>query len=419
MKLARLGVCGVAVVLFAPAIGVAQEVAAAPMGREEAIARALAASPEVEASGAAVAAAEAGLRQAGRRPNPTLDIMTENVIGTGPFQGLDRAETTFTYSQPLEFGGDRAARRHVAEHDLDAAKLTAEARRLDLIRDVERAFVDAQAAEALRKIAEERLETSRALAAAIDRRVAAARDPLMAESRAQAQLASVEAGAVSARAVAVASRARLASFWGEADHGAIELPSFNVMRPPILDGGATAPELALATLEEERAEARIDLERARARPDPTVHLGARRFTDGDESAAVFGVTLPLSVFDRRTGSIAQARSELDRSRHERAARARARDRDMAALLAQLDIAKTEIAALDERALPRAEEALSRARAGYSMGAFSYLDLFDAQRVLTDARERRVSALRTYHLAEAELARLTGARAPIPFQELLR
>jgi cobalt-zinc-cadmium efflux system outer membrane protein len=419
MMVSRFGV-GVAIaVLASPAAATAQDRAMAPMTREAAIARALAASPEIEAASASIVAAEAGLRQASRRPNSTLDILTENVVGSGPFRGADRAETTFTYSQPLELGGDHRARRHVAEHDLDAAKLTAEARRLDLIRDVEAAFVGAQAASALLSIAEERLETSRALAKAVERRVAAARDPLMAESRAQGQLASVEADTVSARAMAVMARARLASFWGESDPGAIDLVSFDALRAPVPDAGGSAPEAALAQLDEERADARIGLERARALPDPTIHVGARRFSQDGESAAIVGVTVPLSIFDRRTGAIAQARADRERARYDRAARERARGREVASLVAQLDIAKTEVAALDDLVLPRAKEALARARDGYALGAFSYLDLFDAQRALTDARQRRVSALRTYHLAEADLARLTGARASMPFQEFLK
>ena len=54
--------------------------------------------------------------------------------------------------------------------------------------------------------------------------------------------------------------------------------------------------------------------------------------------------------------------------------------------------------------------MERAREGYAMGGFSYLDVLEAQRALTDARMRRISALRSYHRAEAALARIAGARA---------
>src|SRR3546814_10661609 len=49
-------------------------------------------------------------RQARTRPNPSIGILTENVAGSSPYRGIDRAETTLQYSQPLEIGGKRSAR---------------------------------------------------------------------------------------------------------------------------------------------------------------------------------------------------------------------------------------------------------------------------------------------------------------------
>src|SRR3546814_21081478 len=35
--------------------------------------------------------------QARARPNPTIGILTENVAGSSPYRGIDRAETTLQY----------------------------------------------------------------------------------------------------------------------------------------------------------------------------------------------------------------------------------------------------------------------------------------------------------------------------------
>lgn len=61
-------------------------------------------------------------------------------------------------------------------------------------------------------------------------------------------------------------------------------------------------------------------------------------------------------------------------------------------------------------IPASEEALERAREGYAMGGFSYIDVLDAQRALVDARMRRINALRSHHRANASLERLTGQSA---------
>ena len=76
----------------------------------------------------------------------------------------------------------------------------------------------------------------------------------------------------------------------------------------------------------------------------------------------------------------------------------------------MNIAAREIVAIDERLIPAAEEAVERAREGYNQGGFSYLDVLDAQRVLSTARLQRISALDSYHRARTALKRLLGGYA---------
>ncbi|TPW05080.1 MAG: cobalt-zinc-cadmium resistance protein CzcC, partial [Alphaproteobacteria bacterium] len=368
------------------------------------------------AAGASERAAEAGVAQAGRRPNPTVEVLSENVSGSGPYSSLDRAETTVSFSQPLELGGDRHARRTLAERDLATARLSSVIRRLDLFEEVEVAFVEAQAAQARCVVAEERLGVARGLAEAVARRVGAARDPLMAGARAQTRLAEAEIEAEAARRGAEAAMARLASYWGSGAER-IDLASFERMADRPLSSGADAPDLALATAEEERAKARIEIERARGVPDPNLQAGWRRFSDTDDTALTFGVSIPLQLWDRNSGGVSRARAERDRAGFETRARAQALARQQATLATQRAGARHEVEALDARVIPNAEEALRLAHQGYSRGAFSYLDVLEAQRSVSDARLRRIAALRTYHLAEAALARLTGAHADVaPVQE---
>lgn len=387
----------------------AAQAPSAPLTREDAIARALGDDPGVGAADAARLAAEAGARQAGRWANPTLDILQENVSGSGPYRGSDRAETTYSFRQPLHLGGDRGARRRLAESELDTARVGAGVRRADLIEEVEHAFIDAQAADAALVVAEERLTVARELAAAVDRRVRAARDPLMAGSRAEARLAEAEVEAEAARHTALAARARLASYWGGTGDFALEHASFEMLAARESDANDRAPDLALADADTARAAALVDVERARAIPDLDLQAGWRQFSERDETALVFGLSVPLQIWDRNGAGVARARAESARAGYERAARERALTREQAMLATQSDTARREVAALDARIIPASERALAQAREGYAMGGFSYIDVLDAQRALVDARLRRISALRSFHRAEASIARLGGAR----------
>lgn len=431
---ALLGLACAAIYAAAPeAYAQAQEPV---LTRSDAISRALGDDPRIGAATAATSAAEAGARQAGRRLNPSLDLQRENLEGSGPYRSSERAETTYSLSQRLELGGDRAARLALAERDLDATRLGADIKRLDIIEEVEAAYIDAQAAEASRLIAEERLLVAEDLSSAVRRRVAAARDPLLAGSRAEAQLGEVKIETLAARRTADAARARLASYWAGSPAFKVDMGSFSRF---IADAGTAddsgglrgrlagaggqyegaSPDMALAEIERDRASARIGVERARVIPDPDVRMGWRRFSEDDETAFVFGFSVPIGIWDRNADGVARAQADSRRVELEASARQRAISRERARLTAQLDSARLEIEALDASVLPHSEQALTRARDGYVQGGFSYLDVLEAQRALTNARMRRIAALRSYHLADAALARVAGARAGVALQETQR
>lgn len=63
----------------------------------EALAKAAGADPTLAGSDARLAAAQANLRQAGVRPNPTLGVELENFAGAGAYSLLDRTEATVSY----------------------------------------------------------------------------------------------------------------------------------------------------------------------------------------------------------------------------------------------------------------------------------------------------------------------------------
>ncbi|MEQ1490181.1 MAG: TolC family protein, partial [Terricaulis sp.] len=185
--------------------------AAQALTLEDAIARAVEADPGLQAAAAGVDAARGGLRQARVRPNPELSAEVENFNGEGELRGFDGAETTFSLSQEVELGGRRGARVQLADRELHGAELERVVRGLDLIRDVQIAYFDALAAGQLVIIAEERLEIAQALNASVNRRVSAARDPLMAGARAEAGLAEARISLARAQAEAATARATLAS----------------------------------------------------------------------------------------------------------------------------------------------------------------------------------------------------------------
>lgn len=376
----------------------------------QALSRAVADAPVARVTAASMIAADAAVRQADRGLNPTIDFQLENALGTGFYSGISRTEGTLSFSQTIERGGDRRARTELAERQGDRLKIDGDIALQDLQMEVETAYVDAQRAVSERVVAEERLAIAREISSTVDRRVQAARDPLLAASRSLTLVAEAEIAVENARRSEQAAKERLASFWGGVASFDVETVSFLQTSTPGRLSADNTPEMQAARAAEREAEARIAVERAKSKLDPTVSAGVRYFNDRNEAAFVVGFSIPLGINDNNSAAVDRASAESQRAHLQTDVLRRNTERLIASARSQMDIAANEVASLDARLVPTAQQAVERAQQGYAQGGFSYLDVLDAQRVLSNARLQRISALSSYHRARTALKRLLGEYA---------
>ena len=80
---------------------------------------------------------------------------------------------------------------------------------------------------------------------------------------------------------------------------------------------------------------------------------------------------------------------------------------LAAAYQALDAAFRRAEALERTAIPEAERLYRGAEDAYTKGVYRYLEVLDAQRTLYELRGERLQALAAYHIATADLERLTG------------
>ncbi len=161
-------------------------------------------------------AAEARVRQARVRPNPTVSLEAENVLGSGPFSGFGGADTTLSVSQDLELFGRRGARIDAARADARTATLRRDLAVVDAAGRLALAYAEAEAAERRAALADETLTLTLADARAALVLVEEGREPLLrgiqgeseaAAARATADEAAAERDAAFARLTAVAQLA--------------------------------------------------------------------------------------------------------------------------------------------------------------------------------------------------------------------
>ena len=378
---------------------------AKPITLDEAIAKAIEAAPSIRANEAAVAAAQAGRVQAGVRPNPTVTVEGENLVGSGPYNVFGQAEITGTYSQTIERGGKRDARVTYAERDIGVAEASSRVARLELVSAVQRAFLDVVIAGYVVEIAETGLGVEMEMQREALRRVRGYKDPLFVETSASARVTQAQLNLVEARARQAGAKAALAAFWnGQAED--IETEG------EVMSGIPAARQLALADAELAQAEvarasAAVSVEQTRTTQDYTLSGGARFLRGTNDVALVAGITIPLGRFDRNQGNIAKAQAE--KLRIELTAEAQRLDklRRLASLGAEADAARTRADAIVLEVYPQTTKALRQVREGYARGGFTFRDMQGAADAIIQAQAEWLDAVIRYRDLQTEIDRLTG------------
>ena len=426
MKLVVLALCATAFVVGSPTA--AQTVTSAraqtPLTLERALEEAERASPQIHASGWGVREAEAGRVVAGLRPNPTLNIDTENIVGSGDYRALREMENTAAVSLPLEIGGQRAARVALADTETRRASISERLAHADLRLALTRAFITATAAETQLTIAEDQRSVTAENLRVASRRVALGVAPPIDGERAQLQHLSAQSELAQAQTSERMARIQLGHLLGRPVTEALDRQSIHAVAGQSLatQGPRLTPDiagtlsLALAEAEVARGNAQIRLAQSQRWQDVSVSAGARRFENTGDVAFVVGVSLPLPVFN--TGRAAVAQATYGRNRAEAL-------RDVARLEAQqaVDTAMAErdrAYAVMQSAEPRmraAGEAARIARIGYAEGKMDQLVLLDAETALIQTRRAIIDARAQYLNAEAQLAHLLTPATPINGNEM--
>jgi outer membrane protein, heavy metal efflux system len=256
--------------------------------------------------------------------------------------------------------------------------------------------------------------------AEVSRRVKAARDPLFAGARADAQVAEARIALAQARTGATNARRALAAFWGGGDAEVDPAVLEDLSAADQAAGPASAVDLALFEAQRGVASARVRVEESKAVQDPTWRAGLRYLNEGGEVAAIVGGSIPLGRHDTNRGAIEQARAAQTAADLDLVGARTVLERKIAALQATLAQKAAEARRIQAEVVPANARTVELVRDGFNRGGFSYLDVLEAQKALIDARSRRLATLKSFQIDRAQLDRLTGAHASlVPASEASR
>jgi cobalt-zinc-cadmium efflux system outer membrane protein len=347
------------------------------------------------------------VQQAGLLPNPSLSMERVDTR-------RDTRETTIQLSQPLELGGKRAARVQAAQRGREGTAALLTQRRAEVRAETAAAWFAVLAAQEQLRLAQQASELAQRAAAATGRRVVAGKVSPVEETRAQVAASTVKLDLIRAHSTLVTARARLAALWGNpsprfdqvaGEIGELpELPPLPAQRALL----AQSPAMQVARVELERRQALAKVELSRRMPDVALNIGSKRSEELGRTQAVFGVSLPLPLFDRNQGAVLETARRVDQARDGLAATVSRLEAELVQVREEYVSARAQALALRTEILPGAQSAYEAASTGFEYGKFGFLDVLDAQRTLLQAQSHYLTTLADAHRAQAAISRILGA-----------
>lgn len=371
-------------------------------------------NPLLAAERARVDIARAGVTSAAARPNPEFELAAGSQRGrAGSPSGTS---ALFGVLQPIDRAGLRLARIGAAEAAVDAAAADAGAWERDLVAAVKLRYFEVLRLQAASRLADEDLDLAEQIRARVQVRVGTGEAPRFELIRAEAERLNALRAAQAAASRIDAARAELRRLVGPGlptefeVAGSIEEapsppPELGALRAAML---ASHPQLRAARAALRAAQARVGLERERARPSFALRGSVDRVPDSAD--ARIGLVVQLPVFDRREGPIAEAQLEAERERLRIADLELALTQSLEAAWQRYQIALAEVAAYESGILREAEAALRVAESAYRFGERGILDYLDARRTFRTARDELNATRYDLRAALVELERLRGAES---------
>jgi cobalt-zinc-cadmium efflux system outer membrane protein len=372
-------------------------------------------NPKIVTARAQEQAARAALTTALAYPNPEIEVASGSSYQRQN-NGISGPNGLLGLSQQIEMPSLRSARQKGAEAGINSGAAALGDVQLTQLHAVKQAFYDV-----LRRQEEARLATENhtlliQIRHLVKIKVDVGESPRYELIKSDTEVLSAESNARSAEVRVTQARDRLRSLIGAplplqflvADEPLLTatLPSLEDLREELLKN---QPLLKFAEAEKKRASARLDYERASRVPQPTIKVSAERDPDMDQWRV--GLTLPLPLWNRRQGPIAEAAAGVQRAEAEWQQIRQGMLGELDQVYNRYQIAQRQVQIFESGLMKEAEKAMKVAEAAYRYGERGIIDYLDAQRVLRTTRLDFLNARYELQAAWFEIERLRAITGP--------
>jgi cobalt-zinc-cadmium efflux system outer membrane protein len=366
-----------------------------------------------------IAVARGSLVGAQKRPNPEFQLSSESYplfeSNPGPF--INNSETILKVGQTIETAGKRRKRTAVAMQDVQVSQSSLE----DVIRqlklELKNRYFAVSLAKAQYDLAQEILSEYDKVVKVNEARYKQGEVSGFEFGRLQTERLRFFNDAVEAELQLKNSKAALLELLG-ADPG---MTDFDVTST--LTSGPLS--MSLPDLQQQALQARADLiaqrqrvergsreltsQKSEAFPNITPSFGYKRTFN--QNTVAFGVDIPLPLFNRNQGGIAQASAQLEQQRYEQTRVELEVRRDVQQAFNSVQAQNQRVEALQKTYVPSAQRSRDIAESSYRLGALELIGFLDVQRSYREALRSYNQALFDQRAAVALLEAAIGKDLP--------
>ena len=383
---------------------------------ESTVQTALSNNRELQAARFAVSKAKGRLAQAGKWPNPELELsgMSDVVFrneGAGAF--------TVGLAQTFPLTARLSLARESARVDVLRALREIRNRERLLIAEVRATSIEILESQARAKALEDLLAASQKTSSLAEERLAAGQGSLAEKSLSLVDQRRIANELDSARLTQNLAVMKLKTLLGLGANDPLELSgtlesAIQILGAPSSPKTIHRPDVDLLALEEEKAGLEIALARAEAWEG--IRLGIQYTYDqntdepeglGTDQFLGLAVSIPLPVWDQKKGAI----EERTANRDETSARLRAAkleiENSLASALRRVALLRSRLSAFDTQTLAPVSQSVEEMTAAFETGRVDMRDLFIVREKLGQLRLERIALQSQLALALADLESTTG------------
>lgn len=375
-------------------------------------------NPEIRSLEERIEAAKGAVIQAGTAPNPDANIRVEDYS-----PGNGTAKTTLGFTQRLEYPGKRSTRKSIALENVEILKLTLEGTRIDVNYKLKKVFYDILQASKNLSLYQGNHAVTRGLLELVNHRLKQGLGGDFDVAKASVEFIKSEKLLKESEGLLNLAKSQLNILINNPQDSPIDiqgniatyLPHPELSCDDLIRRAMNRHPVILVQMHRIKGlDYNVALNKLSAKPDVDVGLAGGLETLGNPDnnpVAEFSISVPMPIWDRKKGAIAQAKGEKKGAEEFLKQVQRDITQEVLDAFNKYTITQKTVRFYQEGILTKTANTRNIIRQSFEKGFLNFLDVVDAQRTYLEVMLNYYQSLYDLHIAEAQLGKAIGGNLP--------